>query len=112
MVSLITEVLKEADDGEVLSVTEREIIIDIQTIQVVAADIESQDELIKTTEDPELESIYSQGILHTIEIYKKLSKDLFNKLKVYLENCEEENIPVNVGYYRIYKVLKTELVVS
>lgn len=109
MVKFMTEVLKMADDVDSKDTDEREIIRDLQIVQVVANDIECQDELIKSVNDPELSSMYNESMLHSIGIYNKVSRELYHKLDKYFDRCRKEEIPINTGYYRIYRILRNEI---
>jgi hypothetical protein len=109
MVKFMTEVLQMADSNDSKDVDEREIIRDLQIVQVVANDIESQDELIKSVNDPELSAMYNENMLHSIGIYNKVSRELYVKLDKYFERCRKEEIPINTGYYRIYRILRNEI---
>jgi hypothetical protein len=109
MVKFMTEVLQMADNNDSKDVDEREIVRDLQIVQVVANDIECQDELIKSVNDPELAAMYNENMLHSIGIYNKVSRELYSKLDKYFDRCRKEEIPINTGYYRIYRILRDEI---
>lgn len=106
MTNTLNELIKKGDKTK--DIEEKEIIKDLEIIQVIAGDIESQNELIETTNDPELSAMYNQSLLHSLDIYNSISEDVYSKLKKYLDRCKKEDKPIETGYYRIYRALRDD----
>jgi len=85
---------------------ENDLLNDMKYVLVLAKDINNFNELIETTDDPELKVSYYEELLVMIDKFKKFEEVLEVKLEFYLELCNKHNEPININFFKVLSEMK------
>lgn len=77
----------------------------IQLLGYVIDDIRELEDIIRGTADPSLISQYREDMRGLISELNEVSSRCIILLGAYLDECKENNYPVSLDYYRVYKEL-------
>ncbi len=77
----------------------------IQLLGYVIDDIRELEDIIRNTADPSLIAQYREEMRGLITELNEVSARCIVLLSAYLEECKENNYPVSLDYYRVYKEL-------
>jgi hypothetical protein len=81
---------------------------DIKLIELIASDIQKMNKLTEAVDNPNLEETYNTELLKLIDNYKAICENVKKQLEGYVLSCRKNNIPIDVGYYRVLKELRRQ----
>ena len=71
----------------------------------LAKALNEREENINSHTDPELISIYRDDCIAISEDFIKIAEQVKIRLGIYIEECNKDNEPVDLDYFRLYKTL-------
>lgn len=87
-------------------VIENEINYLISILYKLSKAINEREKDITDHKDPELQSIYIDDIKALTTDFTMIVEQINLRLEMYVEYCNKNHIPIELDYFRLYKILK------
>lgn len=78
----------------------------ITLLSYVIDDIRELDEAMKATQDPSLLIEYKQEMRELVTELNEVSERVLVLVEEYMKECNDNDEPINLDYYRVYKELR------
>lgn len=77
----------------------------IEHLGQVISDLKSCEDYLQRTFDPSLIQEITEERNQLVEELDVVGRNCIKVLEAYMEDCKEQNIPIFLDYYRVYKAL-------
>lgn len=68
--------------------------------------LNEKEESIQEHSDPELIKLYKEDFAALSEDFLKIAEQVNIRLSIYIKLCNDEQVPVDMHYFRLYKTLQ------